>query len=120
METQFGLVLCMKLSVFYLEHDRLDDALDLFQRLEHHRMMIYRLLGRIGRGMVLALQSRSQESNELFREVYVHGRDKSGKQRLDNLWREEKWRYWMRKALHYNRQNGVKLEDIPSALHKLM
>ncbi len=71
---------------------------------------------------MLALQSRSRESNELFREVYVHGRDKPAKQQLDNrwIWQDDKWRYWMRKALHYNRQNGVKSEDVPAALHKLM
>jgi predicted Ser/Thr protein kinase len=126
-EVQTGLGLCIKLGVFYLEHDRLDDALALFARLEKlekNRLPAYRTLGHLGRGIVLALQSRSQESNELFREIYIRGRDKPGKQRFDNLqgwmWRDEKWRYWMRKALFYNRQNGVKAEDVPTPLHKLM
>ncbi len=38
LDVQTGLELCMKLGGFYLEHDRLDDALTLFTRLEKHRM----------------------------------------------------------------------------------
>jgi serine/threonine-protein kinase len=123
-DLQTGLGLCIKLGLFYLDHDRVDDALALFTRLEKHQVPGYRMLGRLGRGIVLALQSRSQESNELFRAIYIHGRDKPGKQRFDNLqgwmWRDDKWRYWMRKALFYNRQNGIKTEDVPAQLHKLM
>jgi serine/threonine-protein kinase len=123
-ETQTGLGLCVKLGVFYLEHDRLDDALALFKRLEGHKMPAFRMLGYIGHGIVLALRSQSQESNEVLRNLYVLGHDRPLKQRFEGLqawmWRDEKWRYWMRKALHYNLQNGVKMEDIPPALHKLL
>jgi serine/threonine-protein kinase len=123
-ETQTGMGLCVKLGVFYLERDRLDDALNLFKRLEGHKMPAFRMIGHVGRGIVLALRSQSQESNEVFRNLFVHGNDTPAKQRFAGLqvwmWRDEKWRYWMRKALHYNRQNGIKTEEIPSALHKLL
>jgi serine/threonine-protein kinase len=124
-EVQTGLGLCLKLGVFYLEHDRLDDALALFARLEKHPLPAYRMLGRVGHGIVLALQNRSAESNKEFRDLYIQGRDRPpGKQRFENLqrwmWSEEKWHYWMKKALHYNLQNGVKRDDIPPALHKLL
>ncbi len=116
--------LCVKLGVFYLEHDRLDDALALFTRMEGHKMPAFRMLGHVGRGIVLALRSQSQQSNEVFRNLYVVGHDRPAKQRFEGLqgwmWRDEKWRYWMRKALHYNRQNGVKTEDIPAALQRLL
>jgi len=123
-EVQTGLGLCVKLGVFYLEHDRLDDALTLFKRLEGHKMPAFRMIGHIGRGMVLALRSQSQESNEVFRDLFIHGTDRPPKQRFEGLqawmWRDDKWRFWMRKALHYNRQNGIKTEDIPPALHRLL
>jgi serine/threonine-protein kinase len=124
-EIQTGLGLCVKLGVFYLEHDRLDEALALFKRMEAPKMMpAFRMIGHVGHGIVLALRSQSQESNEVFRDLFVHGKDAPAKPRFSNLqtwmWRDDKWRYWMRKALHYNRQNGIKTEDIPPALHRLL
>jgi serine/threonine-protein kinase len=123
-EIQTGLGLCVKLGVFYLEHDRLDDALTFFKRLEGHKMPAFRMIGHVGHGIVLSLRSQSQESNEVFRNLYVLGLDRPAKQRFEGMqtwmWRDDKWRYWMRKALHYNRQNGIKTEDIPTALHKLL
>jgi hypothetical protein len=83
------------------------------------------MLGHLGRGIVLALRSESEQSNELFRDVFVHGHYRpTNKQRFEAMqrwmWQEEKWRYWMRKALHYNQQNGIKREDVPAPLRNKM
>jgi serine/threonine-protein kinase len=121
LEIQTGLNLCLKLGAFYLEHDRLDDARDLFVRLEKHARPLYQQLGHVGRAIVLALQNKALESNEVFRRL-VQKRPPNAKQgpATDWMWQEEKLRYWVRKALHYNRQNGIKDKDVPEALHKLL
>jgi serine/threonine-protein kinase len=120
---QVGLGLCMKLGVFYLERDRLDDALALFDRLEKlQKRGRYQILGHMGRAIVLALQSRAEESNDLFRAI-AHPRPQAKVVRPDNLqwmWPEKAWSYWVRKALQCNHQNGVPLEDIPQSLRRLL
>jgi hypothetical protein len=107
--------------MFYLEHNRLEDALKVFSRMEKLKRVNFHLVGQTGRAIVLALQNRSEESNELFRRACT---PTQGKPKLDNwfqmLLQEEHWRIWMRKALYYNRENGVKKEDIPTPLHKFL
>ncbi|HTU20155.1 MAG TPA: protein kinase [Gemmataceae bacterium] len=116
-DNQAGLNLSSKLAMFYLERDRLDDALAVFVRMEKHSGSGYAMVGHLGRAIVLALRSQAQESNQLFRQLFQRRPLKQGN---NWIWQEEKWRFWVRKALHYNCQNGVKLEDIPKALHKLL
>ena len=103
--------------------DRLDDALALFDRLEkQQKPPRYRLLGHMGRAIVLALQSRAKESNDLFRAI-AHPRPQAKVVRPDNLqwmWQEKAWSYWVRKALQCNHQNGVPLEDIPQSMRRLL
>ncbi len=124
MDSRVGLGLCMKLGVFYLEHDRLDDALRLFTRLEAKPLGGgYRVLGHVGRAIVFALQSRARESNDLLRLLAQPWPQQPGRPRIDNLqwmWQDKTWCYWMRKALHYNQQNGVKVEEIPVPLRRLL
>jgi hypothetical protein len=65
-----GLPLCLDLAVFYLEQNRLDDAEKFFARLEGIKDKPYPTLGKLGRGIVLALRSQPAESNKLFQEVF--------------------------------------------------
>jgi tRNA A-37 threonylcarbamoyl transferase component Bud32 len=116
-DNQAGVNLCAKLGLWYLEHDRLDDALTLFTRMTEHLGGGYRLLGQVGRAVTLAVQNKAAESNEVFRRLFQRPRAKQG---LNWMWQEEKWRLWIRKALYYNRQNGIPLQDIPQPLHKLL
>src|SRR5262249_3692636 len=66
-----GFNLCLELGLFYLEADRLDDADELFSRLDYryHKVRPYHTLGRLGRAIVLALRNKPGESNQTFREV---------------------------------------------------
>jgi serine/threonine-protein kinase len=125
MDAQVGQGLCMKLGVFYLEHDRLEDALELFSRLHRHRRQNsgYRMLGQVGHAIVLALQNHPHEFNKLLQELGRPVPNQPTRTRFDNLqwmWRDKTWCYWMRKALHYNLENGLKREDIPAPLRRLL
>jgi serine/threonine protein kinase len=119
-DNQSGLNLCMKLGAFYLEHDRLHEALTFFHRLEQQQRMGYPMLGHVGHAIVLALRSQAEQSNEIFRRLFAQQRGAGGKRALNLICQEEKWRYWMRKTLHYNRQNGIQDKNVPSALHTLL
>lgn len=114
---QAGVNLCSKLALLYLERDRLDDALALFTRMTKQPGAGYPLFGQVGRAVTLALQNKEVDSNEIFRRLFQRQR---GKQGLNWVWQDEKWRYWVRKALYYNRQNGIKPDDVPQPLHKLL
>ena len=116
-DNQAGLNLSSKLAMFYLERDRLDDAVAVFSRMEKHSGSGYPVAGRLGRAIVLALRSKARESNDLFRLLFQRRPLKQG---LNWMWQDEKWRFWVRKALHYNRQNGVRPDEIPQPLHKLL
>jgi serine/threonine-protein kinase len=68
-DVQVGLRLSQDLAVFYLEEDRLDDADQLFRRLDKMPRP-YHVLGHVGRGIVLALRDKPQESNKLFHDIF--------------------------------------------------
>ncbi|MHB1423158.1 MAG: serine/threonine protein kinase [Gemmataceae bacterium] len=116
-ENQAHVEVCASLGLFYLECDRLDDALKHFTRMAQHSGQGYPLFGQVGRAVTLALQNKANQSNELFRRIYQRARPRPA---LNWLWQEAKWRFWVRKALHYNLENGVKREDIPQQLHKAL
>jgi serine/threonine-protein kinase len=129
-EVAAGFELCLKLGLFYLEAERLDDAERWFRRLEESaRTRPYRVLGRLGRGIVRALRSEPRESNQLFREVFaappfpglVLRRPESRKQDVEvQLWQNPHWRYWMARALDYNARNGLPDNEVPWLLHRLV
>ena len=115
MDNQAGASVCAKLGFFYLERDRGDEALTLFTRMSKHAGAGYPLFGQAGRAVVLAIQNNPAESNAIFQKVFQRPR---GKQGSNWMWQDEKWRFWIRKAVHYNRENGVKAQEIPQPLHK--
>ena len=118
-ERQKGLGHSMDLGLFYLEHNRLDDALTLFIRLEKHPAVVYQWLGHLGQGIVLALQNQPRESNNHFRHIHNDRQGKQSTKWIENLNRTDPhWRYWISKAIHANRQNGLDRSDIPTAFRQ--
>jgi serine/threonine-protein kinase len=132
-DTQVGVGLCVDLAAFYLEQDRLDDAEKLFTRLADFQAP-YRTLGRIGRGIVLALRSESVESNKVFVEVFgtkpftemgpPPGRPKAlwvprVAAREFGVWNNPRVRFWVAQAVYYNEKNGVTNADLPPVLQNL-
>jgi serine/threonine-protein kinase len=131
-----GFGLCLDLGLLYLEADRLDDADRLFTRLDGIRQPpIYHLLGHVGRGIVLALRDRPEESNRMFGAVFGAPRftnplqNKAGPRRLENLAKQDpafqmlvnpQWRYWLSKALYHNARNGTPEDKVPPVLQKLL
>src|SRR5579885_492430 len=75
-KVRLGMGHCMELGLLYLEQWRLDEAGQLFARLEQHPNDAYKLLGRLGQGIVLALQDRPEESNALFLKLQADGRQR--------------------------------------------
>jgi serine/threonine-protein kinase len=122
-----GFKLCLKLGLYYLEAGRLDDAEQLFTRLDHpfHNVRPYHTLGRLGRGIVLALRNRARESNQMFREALTGPQhDRLPPRRFKGaafpLWVNPQWCYQVTQALYYNACNGVKDEDVPPPFRKFL
>jgi serine/threonine-protein kinase len=118
-----GYDLCLDLGLLYLTEHRLDDAEKFFTRLVGlHQVRPYHNLGRVGQAIVLALHSRAQESNALFREVVQPFRRAEGKKAGGAdapRWTDPRLRFWIAEALHYNARNGVPDSDVPLALRNL-
>ncbi len=109
---------CTYLAPMYLKQDRLNDANDLFVRLEPFKEYSdCVLLGRLGRAIVLALQDREKDSAKLFRELFPNGKQgEANRSTLKSVLKSEKWRYWIGRALWFNNKNGVIREDVPRSL----
>jgi serine/threonine-protein kinase len=130
-DVSVGMSLCLKLAVLYLEQHRLDEAEKLFTRLDNiEKVPAYHTVGRMGRGIVLALRDQAQESNQLFREAthWFPGRDlfvlKDVRKRPDpellKVWQNPSFLYWLARALRYNHINGVNDDQVPQPLHRLL
>jgi hypothetical protein len=124
-----GFTLLMELGLFYLQQDRLDDALALFTKLDEMRQPeSYHILGRVGRGVVLALHDQAAESNRLFKDAFTaqrflvpDGATKGGKrgQRGEPqllLVQNAQMKYWLAQAVHYNERNGIARAEMPPLL----
>jgi hypothetical protein len=123
-----GLAPCRDLGVLYLEEDRLDEAERLFGDLEKVPSPAeYRLLGRMGRGIVLALRSKERESNQILKELFgangplrplkpVERKVMKPSPLFLGLVHQEEWgawRYWLARARWYNKTNGVPEGQVP-------
>lgn len=121
---------CMELGLFYLDNDRLADADKLFARLEGlEQPASFKMLGQLGRGIVLALRSKPEESNRLFCKVFGVNDSKKGK--AGGGWQRQvegrvapvkpfldhpRGMHWMAKARWYNERNGLPRGDEPRYL----
>jgi tRNA A-37 threonylcarbamoyl transferase component Bud32 len=93
----------LELGLFYLEGWRLDEADQLFRRLENMKeVREYQGLGRLGRAVVLGLQNQTAESDRLFREVLVQGEP----QFLPLLQANPKLCEWVTRSLEYDLTNA--------------
>ncbi len=115
-EVQKGFGQGMELGMLYLEQDRLEEARELFLRLQQNVLPAYRILGHLGQGIVLALQNKPRESNKRFIMVQNELRAKQPKWVENMVFSDPKWRYRIHKAIHYNLQNGLNRSELPSFL----
>jgi serine/threonine-protein kinase len=127
-EIATGLGLSLKLALLYLDLHRLDDAEQLFDRLDRiHQPRQYHVLGHLGRGVVLALRSQPKESNKLFQDVFTPWPAReAARKKADGLpawqnplWQNPQLRAWLARAVDYNHQNGLDDSDLPLALRPL-
>jgi serine/threonine-protein kinase len=130
-DVSVGMSLCMKLAILYLEQHRLDEAEKLFTRLDGiDTVPAYHTMGRIGRGIVLALRDQAPESNQLFRDATrgFPGRDQVAPKALPKrpdpevvrVWQNPAFLYWLAQAVRYNHVNGVRDDQVPPPLHRLL
>jgi hypothetical protein len=127
----------MELGLIYLDHDRLDEAEKLFARLETFKQAReFRMLGQVGRGIVLALRSKARESNKLLCDVlapdpnFIGLRQPKGKKGagdrpkvltthlapLRPFLDHPRGRHWLGQARLYNARNGVPVAATPRYL----
>jgi serine/threonine-protein kinase len=131
---------CLELGLFYLDDGRLADAAALFTRLQEMKAAeALVMLGKVGNGVVLALESKPKESNDLLREVFAPEpgllgpwKEKKGKvpqggfpahRRLEGklapikpLLDHPRGQHWLAKARWYNARNGVPAAQVPRYL----
>jgi tRNA A-37 threonylcarbamoyl transferase component Bud32 len=130
-DVSVGMSLCLRLAILYLDQHRLEEAEKLFSRLDNiDKVQSYHIFGRVGRGIVLALQDQAKESNALFREVayWLPHREgnvpKGGPRRPDpelvKVYQNSAFLYWLARAVRYNHINGVPDDQVPTGFHRLL
>jgi hypothetical protein len=97
----------LELGLFYLENERLQEAEQLFHRMENVKeVREYRGLGRLGRAIVLGLQNRWEESNAIFRDLLLPLASGAERQFHGFLQMNPKLRQWITRSLEYNLTNA--------------
>jgi serine/threonine-protein kinase len=134
-----GFGVCADLGRFYLDNSRPDDAGKLFDRLaEDSRPRSYRMLGKLGQAIVLALRDEPKQSNDRFRQMLAltsgktskSGKAKKGREGFPKRAEEQfrplltimqnpRWRYWIARARWYNFQNGLDDSEVPPFLRRI-
>jgi serine/threonine-protein kinase len=111
---------CVELGVFYLQKNRLDDADKFFNGdLAYRRLRACKVLGRLGHAIVLGLQNRAVESNNLFLEV-LREKTKDGADPVLQFFLDQPHlRYQISRALDYNKANATPRKPFPPELEKL-
>ena len=97
--TAGGSGVCTDLGLLYLSSHRLDDAEKLYQSCKLNSK--YEGLGNLGLGIVYALKSEPNKSQEYLNKV-----SPSFAINICNTYPEMK--FWLKEAFHFNAQNGVK------------
>lgn len=132
-----GLVVCLDLGLLYLQSERWEEALKFFERLDQPKQAFhFQALGKLGCGIVLAMENKPSESVKSFRELGPLWRDEILKERA---WRsaldiqpqrrparlpgaspeQTPLRFWLGRAIEANRRNGLPDSDIPPVLKRL-
>jgi eukaryotic-like serine/threonine-protein kinase len=122
LDLEMGLGHRLELGLFYLKHNRLEDADKFFAGLvrDPHSVEAYKTLGRLGQAVVLARQNRPAESNQAFQELFRDARArKNGVDRLPFLLSQPELRREIGLALDYNKANASASMPFPNALENL-
>jgi hypothetical protein len=116
-----GLGFYVELGVLYLQQHRLEEANQFFSELKKHSIEQYALLGRLGHAIVLGLQDRPAESNQLFMELFGDlKRPPKGRLPLALFLRENpQLAQWVAKALDFNAVNATPEAPFPPQLEPL-
>jgi serine/threonine-protein kinase len=108
-QIRLGLGQYAELGLFYLDQWRLDDADQVFAKLETAGTEVrsYGVLGRLGRGVVSGLRNRPTDSYQMFRAALKDTRlPKEGFDLWDFLNQNPHLRQWISLAIDYNQSNA--------------
>jgi serine/threonine-protein kinase len=121
-QIRLGIGHCTELLVFYLERHRLDEADRFLDRLDNpgQKVRPYKALGRLGHAIVLALQDRPEESNQLFLQLLKETKNERDRF-LQGFWftQNPSLRFWVARALDYNKENTTSKHPFPVQLEFL-
>ncbi len=117
--------LCCSLAVFYLEHDKLQEADDFFSRFVpiivgplDRSMDLLGIIGRLVQAMVLAFRDDADNSEEMFRVLLTRVASGDRPDRLDvMLQKHPRFAQFVGQALERNRQN-LGVVELPEPLEK--
>jgi serine/threonine-protein kinase len=121
-DVRTGLGLCQELGVFYLQQGRLAEADQFFNHLiaKAPEVQAYGFLGRLGHAIVLGLQDRPGESDDLFLKVLFDPRTGAERpQAFQFLRANPRLHEWVAAALDANAINQARDHTFPSKLEPL-
>jgi serine/threonine-protein kinase len=122
--TRWGLRYAVELGLLFLSDERLDDAEKWFREVEdtgNHQA--YRLLGKMGRAIVLAFRDRYKESNFLFESITPTGLSRAKLSDTERRWLaflvidNRQFRRTIARALDHNFDNNS--PEFPRSLERL-
>jgi serine/threonine-protein kinase len=123
-----GAELCLDYAIPLFEQGRLDEAEELFRRLEQIPSVdLYHTLGLMGKGIVYSLRDKWDLSNDTFKSIQVKARIPPDTERMNTIFvltrAHPQIRKWLSDAVHRNvvNSNG-KLEEkkIPGFLRQFV
>jgi serine/threonine-protein kinase len=121
-QVRMGMGLCQELGVFYLGQGRLEEADQFFNRLiaRAPEVQPYGFLGRLGHAIVLGLQDRAGESDDLFLKVFFDPRTGAERpQAIQFLRANPRLHEWVATALDANAVNQARDHTFPPKLEPL-
>jgi hypothetical protein len=104
----------IELTQLYLDQRRLEDADQLFTNLLASKAPQYRVLGRLGHGMVLAYQNHPAESNKAISDSLEDLR------KTPILANNQVLKFEIARALAFNKANATASEPFPPSLERLL
>jgi serine/threonine-protein kinase len=115
---EIGLGHNIELAVFYLRHNRLDQAEAFFSGLvdNPNKVAAYQTLGRLGQAMVLAYRDQAEQSNRKFLACLQTASSNKPAERLPFLLRNPSLRFEIGRALEHNKANATKAQPFPPGL----
>ncbi len=100
----------LELGQLYLDQRRLEEADQFFGNLAASKVHQYRVLGRLGHGLVLAYQDRPKESNKVLNESL------NELKRVPLLANNPVLKYEIARAIGFNKANATPSDPLPAEL----